>query len=179
MVEADRKRRAGLPLTAQDEAWCGRFDSQRESQRQYMERRRADPDLRAQDRMRTREFQRKARADPIEHERIKERARMGYRDRVGGERKLPPAARFRHYRTTLTPEERLDPAPLAAWLRETFPNIPVPTLADILHTPERDLRSWLEVHDRETVALPVVDRLFVSIGRPDLLNALYPLEAAS
>jgi hypothetical protein len=80
-----------------------------------------------------------------------------------------------HWVKHLSPEEYVDPAPFLQWLNETYPDKTIMELVAMLPIDERRLR-FLVGGAFETVAITTIDRVLTGLGRPDLLNMLYPLE---
>jgi hypothetical protein len=147
-------------------------------------RRQLTPKQRAHLRKRRRQAaMRRLKADPeryaeflIDH-RIRGRLR---RERQGAKRQNMTykthrgAAVPEAYRARLSEDEFLDPEPFCRWLDEAFPNMNLPTIAQELHVDARTLFSVVN-HEWDKVAVTTVDRVFVNYGRPDLLEAIYPL----
>ena len=76
-------------------------------------------------------------------------------------------------------EVGVDAEPLVTYLRDTFPGWSAWDIYQQTHhaVSDRLLRALLD-GDRPRLALDSVDRfLTIGLGRPDLLNALYPMEA--
>lgn len=68
-------------------------------------------------------------------------------------------------------------APFVEWLCDAFPlDWTLGEIADVLKVPERRLRGILH-YGTANVSLDLVDRaLTIGMGRPDLLNVLYPVD---
>jgi hypothetical protein len=79
-----------------------------------------------------------------------------------------------HWTKNLSPEEYVDPIPFLKWLDSTWPDKTVMEIVALLPISERKLRFLIEGQDH--VAITTIDRVLTGIGRPDLLNLLYPLE---
>jgi|SRR3954462_14028192 hypothetical protein len=78
------------------------------------------------------------------------------------------------YTKSLRQSEHFDPEPFREWVRANYPETPYVDLAKVLGVNERTLTAVM-VGPMLTVSVRFVDRAFVTIGRPDLLNLLYPL----
>jgi hypothetical protein len=174
MRAADDKRRAGLPLTAHDERLLKRLDNNRASNRRYQERRRQDPVLKDADRDRNRVHMAARRADPVLGQVMREAARFRFRDSQGGDRTFAPSRGNRHYRTTLTEDEHFDPEPFRMWLEETFAGWSDKDVGIYLGISDRSIHG-VRLGEYAQVTLTVVDRAFAAVGRPDLLEQMYPL----
>jgi hypothetical protein len=75
------------------------------------------------------------------------------------------------------PEIYVNAGPLAAYLRMTFPHLPASEIALALTVPERRLRPIMAGTD-DRVTLAWVDKAVTrGLGRPDLLNQLYPVDS--
>jgi hypothetical protein len=72
----------------------------------------------------------------------------------------------------------LDAGPFVDWIRETYPTLTVIDISILIGVDQRQLRELLH-YGHKSVSLRLVDRAFTNIGRPDLLNTLYPLEEAA
>jgi hypothetical protein len=79
------------------------------------------------------------------------------------------------YSRSLRVAEHFDPEPFRRWVTRTYPDTPLPDLAKVLGVNDRTLTAVM-TGEMLTVSVRFVDRAFVSIGRPDLLNTMYPLE---
>jgi hypothetical protein len=76
-------------------------------------------------------------------------------------------------------KDAIPAAPFATWIVEMFPGWTLGEVAGLLAVPERRLREVVE-YGTERITLDLVDRaLTIGLGRPDLLNTLYPVEAAA
>lgn len=71
--------------------------------------------------------------------------------------------------------EAVPAAPFVDWLNREFPRTPPSQLAWALKVPERRLYA-LKVGEVTTISIDFVDRaVTVGLGRPDILNDLYPM----
>lgn len=78
------------------------------------------------------------------------------------------------YRARHDDAEILDAGPFVEWLTREFPRTSVRELSYALKVPERHLQA-LKAGEEARVSLDFVDRaVTVGLGRPDILNALYP-----
>lgn len=117
---------------------------------------------------------RRVKADPKRWVTCRQDRRIDYYLRVGHGCEAPHSGAVGAYRKTLGEGERLNPEPFRTWLTETFPGVDAVQLAYALRMDLKTLRNILEgVY--ATVSLPVVDGVVTRLGRPDLLNDLYPL----
>lgn len=72
--------------------------------------------------------------------------------------------------------EIVDPAPFVDFLARAFPGWTYESLGALLGLPPRRLREWAE-YQGGNATLDAVDRALTrGLGRPDLLNTLYPVE---
>jgi hypothetical protein len=145
---------------------AARRERHRLNQRRYIQ---SHPD-------RVREIQRRYRqsvqADPDRRARHNAVQRINYRLRAG--RPVRPGAADEPYRQAPTRSEWLDPRPFLDWLAATFPDAYQPDLARKLRLDLKTLTNVLERRHAH-VCLSVVDRALTAVGRPDLLNDLYPM----
>ena len=171
--EADFKARSGQRLTKQEQNYLEALEKQRQAQRDYMNRKRTDPDYIADHRERRRKW------DEEHREEKRELARMYYREHyAGGVRIAKPTKARRHYQEALTPSEWLSVEIFAQWIEATFPGVAKVDIAWTLGISVREVEHVLE-RIPQRVRITTVDRAFCRIGRPDLLNTLFPLEVAS
>ena len=71
-------------------------------------------------------------------------------------------------------QETVDPAPFLAYLAYRFPTWDLEELARLMGISSRRMRDWAHGDRAE---LDAVDRALTrGLGRPDLLNVLYPVE---
>lgn len=170
--EAEYKLRAGLRLTAQDENAIKALENQRRAQRRYQKRRWQNPEYRRASVERRREY------DERNRETKRENARMYYREHeAGGSRTAKPTKERKYYIENLSPTEMLGVETFAHWIETTFPGIPKYDLSWRLGMSIREVEHILD-RVPTAVRLTTVDRAFCRIGRPDLLESLYPLEVA-
>lgn len=170
---AEFKLRSGQSLTAQEIRAARAAERQRETQRNYMRRQRAKAEYAANHAKRAKEYREK------NGDFVRERARINHRIRVGGVRLAAPAKGRQYYKRALSkPEEYLPVEPFAGWIEDTFGRMARIEAPTHLGLPERTIDKVL-CRDQSTVTLRVVDRAFVTFGRPDLLNALYPMEISA
>lgn len=164
--DAEYKLRAGLPLTARERRAAEAAENQRAAQRAYLKRKAQDPQWVAEHAAREKAYRDKDR------ETVRENARIAYRIRVGGERTNKPTKSHNHFRVKPTDGERLNPEPFAAWLVQQFPS-----LDDAVSALRVERRDVLDVWERRVphITLSWVDRALIGYGRPDILNALYPV----
>lgn len=78
------------------------------------------------------------------------------------------------YRGKAEADEIVDAGPFVEWFTREFPRTSVRELSYALKVPERHLQA-LKAGEGATVSLDFVDRaVTLGLGRPDILNALYP-----
>lgn len=172
---ADFRRRAGLPLTADEERLARAKQNQRRAQREYMKRKRArmTEEARVEERRKAKEWR------DANREVVREKARIDYYKRHGDVRKYAIASDHRNYKRHLTKAERELPVePFAKWIEETFGAMAKVEAPVYLGISVREIEHVVN-REAKTITLPIVDRAFVNFGRPDLLNSLYPLEATA
>ncbi len=184
-----KPRTAFYRLRTRPDSWCKTCRCRAQAER--VARAKADPEsmakLRAQraatarkwrakhperERAARRAYEQRRSADPQRMAARAEAARMNYRIRVGGEVRRSPR---RHYRAPSNHDERMDAAPLVAWLARTFPGWSALDVAIACRANEKRLRELLR-GERDWVTLYVADAILTGYGRPDLLNVLYPVE---
>jgi hypothetical protein len=81
------------------------------------------------------------------------------------------------YRPTLAPSEWLDPTPFVDWIEEFYAGARPERIARALGVTPCTVRALLG-GDQHGVSLKLVDRVVTGLGRPDLLNSLYPLDVS-
>ncbi len=69
-------------------------------------------------------------------------------------------------------------APLREWLLETYPTLSVLELSREIGLHERTTRA-IVFAERPTVNITLVDQVFTNLGRPYLLDELYPMDEAA
>jgi len=72
------------------------------------------------------------------------------------------------------PLEQRDATPLRAWLTRTFPDMTTGEIAQRCHVSDRVIYAIM-VERKATVSIVRADHILTGAGRPDVLNALYPL----
>jgi hypothetical protein len=94
------------------------------------------------------------------------------RDRVSGRRDpgVPGA-----YTGPSGPATRLDAAPLRAWLQQAFAHLGTHDIAVQCRVCDRAIYELLVTRE-PTVSLTRADLILTGAGRPDVLNALYPVD---
>lgn len=193
-----RKRRVGSEISGHPNGrYC--YDCQRETDRKrkrdwVREKRQSDPEYAEVLRERVREYKRqnpevvlansqaskaRIREDPERGRRVRENARMAYRERQ--ERAGRPMAELR-YRPT--PEGYVAPPPsnhsgtmlpvepLADWLRYEFPKWPVAEIASWIGVDDSHLSKILTGQQR-MISEVTIDRIVVGADCPHLLTLLY------
>ena len=128
----------------------------------------ANPDKRAQRRANARRRYREIKAERVTAARIGRRGRNG-NTRTQRKNTIEPYL-------PVSCKDVVPAAPFAQYVGELFPGWTPGELAVLLAIPERRVRDLLE-YGAEAVTLDLVDRaLTIGLGRPDVLNALYPYE---
>lgn len=154
-----------------------RRDSGRESAKKRRERAKADAELAERLRQEQRRYRDKMRADPGLHARLAGNYRIDHHLRTGTT--LTRRAQFGAYEAPKRHQDTLPAEPLVEFLRRWFPDDW--TTGEIasyskgtLHT--RGIHNLLTGAQTE-VELAHVDRFFtIGLGRPDLMNAVYPVD---
>jgi hypothetical protein len=72
------------------------------------------------------------------------------------------------------PVPSVDARVISDWIRREFPGCSINQIERRLGLNDGALRRWCR-GDQQRVTLTVLDRAFTSIGRPDLLNEVFPL----
>lgn len=181
--ERERKRQERMKA---DPAFA---EAQREKNRRANARRRAlmTPEKLEAERQRSREYRRRVRLhDKQTRERQAQDARIravlhngGALDKdrsVAASRWDKVTAEHKPINGQPTEDEAVDPAVFVEWCKRTFPGMGLTTLAALLNVHERRLRSYFD-GDVKRVSLGWIDVAVTrGLGRPDLLQDLYPME---
>lgn len=118
---------------------------------------------------------RRVKADAERYVRWRQDRRIDYYLRTGGEATISGrGGAVGAYRQRLIESERLDPEPFRAWLTQTYGDLTPLAMTRRLAIDVRTLTNILD-GAYSTVSLLVVDRVLTRLGRPDLLNDLYPI----
>jgi hypothetical protein len=177
--ERERRRKRHEARFAEDPVYRKmRRDSARKAARKRRERAKTDAELAARLREDQRRYRDKLRADPELHAWLAGNYRIGYRLRTGTTSRQSPAT-FGGYIPPARHRDMLPAEPLVEFFKRWFPvewteyEIAGRSRGTLHSRTVRNLLVGLQTE----VELSHVDRFFTfGLGRPDLLNAVYPMD---